>query len=172
VIVDNFRAGQLERIGYGDDYLRAIKPEVVVCHISSYGQHGPHCDPSSSSVIGEAIGRLHCLIDNPEGTNDLPPVRVGVSTGDSLPRLSAAIGILAALLEKRPPGISVDVALTVSVLSLLKGTLPEFGMFGSIHKSRGDRIPALRPATPSAQLTLAGSSLQPVPTSRSKGFAA
>ena len=146
VVVENFRAGQLNRMGYGDDYLRAIKPEVVVCHISGYGQNGPHCDRSSFGVIGEAIGGLRYLTNNPEGTNDLPPVRVGVSIGDSISGLYAAIGILAALLEKRAHGRSVDVALTESVLSLLEGTLPEYGIFGRIRKPMGGRIPTASPS--------------------------
>jgi len=146
VVIENFRAGHLDRMGYGDDYFRAIKPEIVICHVSGYGQDGPHRNRSSFGVIGEAIGGLRYLTNNPEGTNDLPPVRVGVSIGDSISGLYAAIGILAALLERRPCGRSIDVALTESVLSLLEGALPEYGMFGNIRKPMGGRIPTASPS--------------------------
>ena len=145
-IVENFRAGQLSRMGYSDDFFRAIRSNVVICHISGYGQDGPSSDRASFGVIGEAIGGLRYLTNYPEGAYDLPPVRVGVSIGDSIAGLYAAIGMLAALLQRRPRGRSVDVALTESVLSMLEGTLPEYGIFGSVRKPVGGRIPTASPS--------------------------
>lgn len=144
-VIENFRAGHLERMGYSEAFFRKANPSVVVCHISGYGQDGPYRDRSSFGVIGEAVGGLRYLTNNPEGTNDLPPVRVGVSIGDSVAGLYAVIGVLAALVEKRGHGRSIDVALTESVLSLLEGVLPEYSIFGNIRAPMGGRIPTAAP---------------------------
>src|SRR3546814_5220365 len=85
--------------------------------ISGYGQTGPYRDRAAFGVIGEAIGGLRHLTDHPPGTSDLPPVRVGVSIGDSVSGLYAVIGVLAALWQRDRgggdgKGRTIDVALT------------------------------------------------------------
>ena len=83
-VVENFRPGQLAKMGLGDDLLRQARPDLVIAHISGFGQDGPYRSRAAFGVIGEAIGGLRYLTDQPPGTSDLPPVRVGLSVGDSL----------------------------------------------------------------------------------------
>jgi len=144
-VIENFRAGQLEAIGYGDAFFRQINPAVAICHISGFGQDGPYRDRASFGVIGEAVGGLRHLTNHPGDATDKPPVRVGISLGDSIAGLYAVIGMLAALFEGRAQGRTVDVALTESVLSLLEGTLPEYGVFGTIRQPMGSRISTAAP---------------------------
>src|SRR3546814_13674778 len=80
VVVENFRPGQLDRMGLGPDVLRSVRPDLIVSHISGYGQTGPYRDRAAFGVICEAIGGLRHLTKPPPGTFDPPPVRVGVST--------------------------------------------------------------------------------------------
>ncbi len=105
--------------------------------ISGFGQTGPRRLDPSFGMIGEAIGGIRHLTGHPPELTDLPPVRTGVSLGDSVAGLYGAIGLLAALYERRagPPAAGtpariIDVALTESVLSLLEGMLPEYGALG------------------------------------------
>ena len=77
--------------------LRAARPDLVIARISGYGQDGPYRDRAAFGVIGEAIGGLRHLTNHAPGTTDLPPVRVGVSIGDSIAGLYAAFGIMATL---------------------------------------------------------------------------
>jgi len=83
-LVENFRPGQMDKLGLSDASLREAKPDLVVAHISGFGQNGPYRDRAAFGVIGEAIGGLRYLTNHPPGTSDLPPVRVGISIGDSI----------------------------------------------------------------------------------------
>jgi crotonobetainyl-CoA:carnitine CoA-transferase CaiB-like acyl-CoA transferase len=152
VVVENFRPGQLARMGLGDAALREARPDLVIAHISGYGQDGPYRDRAAFGVIGEAIGGLRFLTDHAPGTSDLPPVRVGVSIGDSLAGLYAAFGIVSALWQRDRAagdgkGRTLDVALTEAVLSLMEGMLPEYGALGTIRQPTGSRIPTAAPSS-------------------------
>ena len=149
-VVENFRPGHLAKLGLGADELRAARPDLVIARISGYGQDGPGRDRAAFGVIGEAVGGLRHLSDHPPGTSDLPPVRVGVSIGDSLAGLYAAFGIMAAVWQRDRAdgdgrGRTLDVALTDSILSLMEGMLPEYGAFGTVREPVGSRIATAAP---------------------------
>jgi formyl-CoA transferase len=151
-LVENFRPGQLAKMGLGNDALRAANPGLVVAHVSGYGQDGPYRDRAAFGVIGEAIGGLRYLSNHPPETSDLPPVRVGVSIGDSIAGLYAAFGIMAALWQRDRAGgdgrpRTLDVALTESVLSMMEGVLPEYGAFGDSRAPAGARITTAAPSS-------------------------
>ncbi|SKC12114.1 Crotonobetainyl-CoA:carnitine CoA-transferase CaiB [Rhizorhabdus histidinilytica] len=151
VLVENFRPGQLEKMGLGDAVLREAKPDLVIAHVSGYGQTGPWKDKAAFGVIGEAIGGLRHLTNHPPGTYDLPPVRVGVSIGDSIAGLYAAFGIMSALWQRDRvagdrKGRSIDVALTESVFSMMEAMLPEYGKLGKIKQPTGGGIATAAPS--------------------------
>jgi len=131
--------------------VRAVKPDLVIVHISGYGQSGPYRDRPAFGVIGEAMGGLRHLTDHPPGTSQLPPVRVGVSIGDSIAGLYAAFGAMAVLWSRDRVGtdrvgLTVDVALTESILSMMEGMLPEYGALGRVKQPSGGRIVTAAPS--------------------------
>jgi crotonobetainyl-CoA:carnitine CoA-transferase CaiB-like acyl-CoA transferase len=149
-VIENFRPGQLERMGLGMDVMRQINPKLIAAHISGYGQTGPGRDQAAFGVIGEAIGGLRYLTNHPPGASDLPPVRVGVSIGDSIAGLYAAFGVASALWQRDRDGgdgqpRTIDVALTESVLSMMEGMLPEFGALGKVKQPTGGGIATAAP---------------------------
>lgn len=149
-LVENLRPGQLVKLGLGPDVLRAERPDLIIAHISGYGQTGPYRDRAAFGVIGEAIGGIRFLSDQPPGVSDLPPVRVGISIGDSLAGMYAAFGLAAALWQRDRKGgdampRTIDVALTESVLSLMEGTLPEYGRLGKIRQPAGGGMATAAP---------------------------
>jgi formyl-CoA transferase len=151
-VVENFRPGQLAKMGLGAEALRHANPGLVVAHVSGYGQDGPYRDRAAFGVIGEAIGGLRYLSNHPPEISDLPPVRVGVSIGDSIAGLYAAFGIMAALWQRDRAGgdgraRTLDVALTESVLSMMEGVLPEYGAFGEMREPAGARIASAAPSS-------------------------
>jgi len=147
-LVENNRPGQLARLGLGEEVLRAVRPDLVIARISGYGQDGPDRDKAAFGVIGEAIGGLRHLTDHAPGTTTLPPVRVGVSIGDSVAGIYAALGVVAALLrrERTGAGGAVDVALSEAVFSLLEGALPEYGALGTVRQPGGGAIATAAPS--------------------------
>ncbi|WCP16251.1 Succinyl-CoA--L-malate CoA-transferase beta subunit (plasmid) [Sphingobium sp. AntQ-1] len=149
-VVENYRPGQLERLGLGPDVLRQRRPDLIITHISGFGQTGPYRDRAAFGVIGESLGGLRYLTDNAPGVSDLPPVRVGVSIGDSLAGLYATLGLVAALWQRDRAGgdgrgRTIDVALTESVLSLMEGMLPEYGHLGKVKEPTGGGIATAAP---------------------------
>ncbi len=151
-LVENFRPGQLAKFGLGAEALRRARPDLVIAHISGFGQDGPYQDRAAFGVIGEAVGGLRYLCNHPPELTDLPPVRVGISVGDSLAGLYAAFGIMAAVWKRDSAdggdqrGRTLDVALTESILSFMEGLLPEYGALGAVRQPVGSRIPTAAPS--------------------------
>jgi crotonobetainyl-CoA:carnitine CoA-transferase CaiB-like acyl-CoA transferase len=150
VVVENMRPGQLAKLGIGPGVLRDRNPRLIVAHVSGYGQNGPARDRAAFGVIGEAIGGLRHLTNHAPGATDLPPVRVGVSIGDSIAGLYAAFGVMAALWQRDREGGDggariIDVALTESVLSMMEGMLPEYGATGRIKQPTGGGVAMAAP---------------------------
>lgn len=150
-LVENFRPGQLAKLGLSEEALRSRNPGLIVAHISGYGQTGPYRDKAAFGVIGEAIGGLRYLSNDAPGTSDRPPVRVGVSIGDSIAGLYAAFGIVSALWQRdrdgrAGAGRTLDVALTESVFSMMEAMLPEYGALGRIKMPTGGGIATAAPS--------------------------
>jgi crotonobetainyl-CoA:carnitine CoA-transferase CaiB-like acyl-CoA transferase len=149
ILVENFRPGQLTRLGLGPDTLRQVRPDLVIAQISGYGQNGPYRERAAFGVIGEAMGGLRYLTNYPPDETSLPPVRVGVSIGDSIAGLYAAFGVMAELWRRDRvggPGNTIDVALTESVLSMMEGMLPEYSLLGVIKQPTGGAIATAAPS--------------------------
>ncbi len=149
VLVENLRAGQLERLGLGPDILHQANPRLVIARISGYGQDGPYRDKPAFGAIGEAMGGLRHLTAHPPGTSDLPPPRCGLSISDDLAGLYAAIGLLAAVWQRDGAaagrGRVVDVNLVDSVFSLMEGMLPEYALDGRVRQPSGAAIASAAP---------------------------
>jgi formyl-CoA transferase len=151
-LVENFRPGQLAKMGLEREKLEAARPGLVIAQISGYGQDGIYRNRAAFGVIGEAIGGLRYLTNHPPSLSNLPPVRVGISIGDSVAGLYAAFGVMAALWARdrkggrQEDGLTLDVALTESILSMMEGLLPEYGVFGSVRQPQGARIPTAAPS--------------------------
>src|ERR1700722_5765718 len=149
VLVENLRAGGLERLGLGPEALHEVNPRLVIARISGYGQDGPYRDKPAFGAIGEAMGGLRHLTGHPSGSSELPPPRCGISISDDLAGLYAAIGLLSALWQRDATGTGrgrvVDVNLVDSVFSLMEGMLPEYAMDGRIRQPEGAAIATASP---------------------------
>src|SRR3954469_10894677 len=149
VLVENLRAGQMERLKIGPAVLHGVNPRLVIARISGYGQDGPYRDKPAFGAIGEAIGGLRHLTAYPGGTTDLPPPRCGISISDDLAGLYAAIGLLSAVWQRDAMGTGrgrvIDVNLVDSVFSLMEGMLPEYALDGRIRQPAGAALPTASP---------------------------
>ena len=144
ILIENFRPGALEKWGIGFKELHAINPKLIMLRVSGYGQTGPYKDRPGFGVIGEAMGGLRYLTGEP----GRPPVRTGVSIGDTLSGLHGVIGVLMALRHREQQGgvgQEVDVALYESVFNMLESVLPEYSKFGAVRQPSGASMPGIAP---------------------------
>jgi crotonobetainyl-CoA:carnitine CoA-transferase CaiB-like acyl-CoA transferase len=144
VVIENFRPGTLEEWGLGWVELSALHPGLIMLRISGYGQTGPYRDRPGFGVIGEAMGGLRYITGEPSR----PPVRVGVSIGDSLAALHGVIGVLLALRHREMNGGRgqvVDVALYEAVFNMMESLLPEYDAFGTVRERTGSAFPGIAP---------------------------
>jgi crotonobetainyl-CoA:carnitine CoA-transferase CaiB-like acyl-CoA transferase len=153
VVIENFRPGTLEKWGLDPDTLQQINPDLILVRISGYGQTGPYRDRPGFASVAEGVGGMRHLIGYP----DRPPVRTGVSLGDSLAGLYATIGALIALLRRErirsaerpsphdPLGQVVDVALYESIFAVMESLLPDYDAYGVIKQRVGSILPGIAP---------------------------
>ncbi|MBX9848759.1 MAG: CoA transferase [Rhodocyclaceae bacterium] len=145
IVVENFRPGVLEKLGVGWDVLSAINPGLVMVRLSGFGQTGPMAQQPGFGAIGESMGGLRYVT----GFADRPPVKTGVSIGDSIAALWAAIGALMALRHKEVNGGKgqvVDVALYEAVFAMMESLVPEFDVFGFVRERTGNVMPGITPS--------------------------
>ena len=145
IVVENFRPGVLEKLGLGWDVLSAANPELVMVRLSGFGQTGPYKDRPGFGAIGESMGGLRYITGFP----DRPPVRTGISIGDSIAALWAAIGALMALRHREVNGGAgqvVDVALYEAVFAMMESMVPEFDVAGFMRERTGNIMPGITPS--------------------------
>ena len=144
IVIENFRPGALESWGLGWEALSKVNPKLIMVRISGYGQTGPYRDRPGFAAIAESMGGLRYLAGYP----DRPPVRVGVSIGDSLASLYGVIGALLAMhhLKNGGTGQYIDVALYEAVFGVMESLIPEFSHFGHVRERTGASLPGISPS--------------------------
>lgn len=145
ILVENFRPGVLERLGLDPNELLTLNPRLIVVRLSGYGQTGPYAGRPGFGAVGESMGGLRYVT----GFADRPPVRTGISIGDSLAALFAVIGALMALHHRSRTGEGqlVDVALYEAVFALMESMVPEFDAMGFIRERTGNIMPGITPSS-------------------------
>jgi formyl-CoA transferase len=145
VLIENFRPGRLEEWGLGFDALQQLQPGLVMVRISGYGQDGPYAQRPGFAAIAEAMGGLRHLTGEP----GRPPVRTGVSLGDTLAGLHGALGALVALRHRDARGARgqvVDTAIYESVFNMMESLLPEYDALGFVREPAGAALPGIVPS--------------------------
>ncbi|MBP7823606.1 MAG: CoA transferase [Ottowia sp.] len=146
ILIENFRPGVLEKLGLGWDVLHALNPRLVMLRLSGFGQSGPMKDQPGFGAVGESMGGLRYIT----GFADRPPVRTGISIGDSIAALWGVIGALMALRQREVNGglgQVVDVALYEAVFAMMESMVPEFDVFGFIRERSGNIMPGITPSS-------------------------
>ena len=146
ILIENFRPGVLEKLGLSWDTLHALNPRLVMVRLSGFGQTGPMKDQPGFGAVGESMGGLRYIT----GFEDRPPVRTGISIGDSIAALWAVIGALMALRHREVNGglgQVVDVALYEAIFAMMESMIPEFDVFGFIRERTGNIMPGITPSS-------------------------
>ena len=143
IVVENFKPGVMEKLGYSYDKLKEINPRLIYCSISGFGQDSPMRDLPAYDIVAQGMSGMMSITGYP---ND-PPARVGSSLGDVSAGLYAVTGILLALYnrEKTGKGQYVDIAMLDSVFAFIETNVVRHTI-GGVHPTRvGARHPLSAP---------------------------
>lgn len=143
IVVENFKPGVMEKLGYSYDKLKEINPSIIYCSISGFGQKSPMRDLPAYDIVAQGMSGMMSITGYP----DTPPARVGSSLGDVSAGLYAVTGILLALYnrERTGKGQYVDIAMLDSVFTFVETNVVRHTI-GGVHPTRvGARHPLSAP---------------------------
>ena len=143
VLVENFRPGAMERLGFGYEVVSDRRPAVIYCSISGFGDSGPQKDRPGYDVIVQGEAGIMDLT----GPRDGPPHKVGTSIADLVSGLTAVQGILAALYAARIDGRGqrVHISMYEAVAALLTFNASIYFATGNTPKRRGNEHATIVP---------------------------
>lgn len=143
VLVENFRPGVLDRLGYGWKILAARWPRLILASVSGFGQTGPYAERPAYDMVAQAMGGIMSITGHPGGE----PARVGSSIGDLAAALFCAIGIISALFarESTGRGCQVDVSMLDSQVALLENAIVRYQASAVTPGPLGARHPSITP---------------------------
>lgn len=145
IVVENFRPGRLESWNLGYEKLKEINPGIILVRISGFGQTGPYRHRAGFGSVAEAMGGLSYTTGYP----DRPPARVGISIGDSLASLYAALGAMMALYHRTARGGRgqvVDVGIYEAVFAMMESLLTEYDKIGYVRGRTGSVLSGIAPS--------------------------
>ncbi len=147
VVVENFRAGVMDRLGLSFEALRAGNPRLVYAAIRGFGDvttaASPYVDWPAYDVVAQAMGGVMAIT----GPDAETPLKVGPGIGDLVPAMMCAFGILSAVYraQRTGQGQFVDVAMVDSVLALCERILYQYSYQGKVAHPEGNHHPLLCP---------------------------
>ena len=165
IVLENFRPGTIEKWGLGPDVLEEANPDIILVRISAFGQTGPMSERPGFAAVAEGYSGFRELVGDP----DRPPVRVGISIGDSIAGMQAAFGAVMMLFDRQRQRImgaaeavvgsdhsfegevpladrTVDVALNEAMFSVMESLVPDYSAFGEVRTRTGGRMEGIAPS--------------------------
>src|SRR3954463_2751488 len=143
VLVENFRPGTMEKLGYGWDDLHPRFPRLIYAAVSGFGHTGPLATRPAYDMVVQAMGGVMSITGQPGG----PPTRVGTSIGDVTAGLFTAIGVCSALYERALTGeaTKIDVAMLDCQVAILENAIARYAATGDVPGPLGARHPSITP---------------------------
>jgi CoA:oxalate CoA-transferase len=143
VLVENFRPGVLDRMGYDWTALHASWPRLVLASVSGFGQTGPYATRPAYDMVVQAMGGIMSVTGHPGGE----PTRVGTSIGDLTAALFCTIGVVTALYDRALTGEArrVDVGMLDCQVAILENAMARYAATGVTPGPLGARHPSITP---------------------------
>jgi crotonobetainyl-CoA:carnitine CoA-transferase CaiB-like acyl-CoA transferase len=144
VVIENYRAGVLDRLGIGYGWLRAQRDDVILVSMAAFGQTGPDCDRPGYGPVMEELSGIASLTGWGDGR---PQLAIGYAYGDPVAATAAAAASIAALLHRRRTGRGqhVDLAQFDVLVAMIGGAFAEWSLTGSEPQQQGNRRPGCAP---------------------------
>ena len=143
IIVENFRPGTMEKLGFGWDILKQEYPKLIYASASGFGHSGPDMYRPAYDMVVQGMGGIMSVTGHPGN----PPTRIGMSIGDIGSGLYATIGIQAALYHRQLTGeaTKVDIGMLDCQLALLENAVMRYHVSGTAPGPLGARHPSITP---------------------------
>jgi formyl-CoA transferase/CoA:oxalate CoA-transferase len=143
VLIENFKAGTMERFGLGFDSLQALNPRLVFASITAFGAKGPRAAYPGYEALMQAYNGMMSMTGEPEG----PPVRCGVSYHDMATGITTAFAVVTALYrrERTGRGGRIDASLLQTSLGLMAIQVTNFFQGGQVPTRLGSAHPMVVP---------------------------
>ena len=138
VMVENFAPGAIERLGLGYDVVRAVNPSIVYAQVKGFGTGGPYENNLAFDMIAQATGGVMSIT----GERDGPPLKPGVTLGDTGTGMLLAISILAALYRRRGTGQGerIEIAMQDAMLQYIRVALSTQATYGAAAQRNGAKV--------------------------------
>ncbi len=143
VLVENYRPGTMEKLGYGWETLHAKFPHLIYGAASGFGDSGPYSKRAAYDMVVQGMGGVLSMTGYP----GQPPARVGISIGDITAGLYLTIGLNAALYNRTVTkvGSKIDIAMLDCQIAILEDAIPAYDKTGEIPGPLGTRHPSIAP---------------------------
>jgi len=143
VLVENFRPGTMEKLGYGWETLHPKYPRLIYAAASGFGHTGPYAKHPAYDMVVQGLGGIMSITGYPGG----PPARVGTSIGDIGAGLYTAIAVNAALFDRTRSGqgTKIDIGMLDCQIALLENAVMRWTVLGEVPGPLGARHPTITP---------------------------
>ena len=151
VVAENFKPGVMARLGLSYEDVKAIKPDIVYCSISGFGQNGPASGAGAYDGAIQAVSGLMSLTGTPEEG----PIRVGFPVADMSTGMTASFAIASALYRRLATGKGqyLDVSMTDSVIALISFAISRYLINGTEPKLMGNHSAIMQTTTDTYETT-------------------
>ncbi len=143
ILVENYRPGTMEKLGYGWERLSELNPKLIYGAISGFGHTGPYRTRAAYDMVVQGMGGIMSVTGQPGSE----PTRVGTSVGDITAGLFGVAGILSAVIdrERTGKGAMVDVGMLDCQVAILENAIGRYLGEGKIPEPLGSRHPSITP---------------------------
>ena len=143
VFVENFRPGTIGRFGLGYEAMVKVRPDIIYCSLSGYGQKGPLAKRPANDLMLQAVSGLMSLTGEPDGR----PIKAAAPIADTMGGFSAIVSILGAIIDRMRTGKGrfLDIAMLDGMIALQGQAAAGWGMGGDISKRFGNGHPFISP---------------------------
>ncbi len=136
VVVENFRPGVMEKMGFGYERLKRLKKDIIYCGVTGFGKSGPYKDRPAFDFIAQAMSGFMSV----NGEENDKPLRAGIPISDLIAGLYAALGIVSALFNRAHTGKGQEVqtSLVDGLISFLSFTAANYLASGRLPVRTGN----------------------------------